>query len=180
MRTFSPPVDGIALKAISKKGTQRKKIPFYILCPVAFICNLLADPVSNDQIKATPNGQSRVWGLQWKRQIGPSKGSASKGFGPISVLSLSNDLAYELLTFIITVLYADGIKNRHFQNLFAGLQWKVNPYICLLGKTTPPFLAPSNSISTEKCLWQFQEATISNSAVRHNKGKCHKILAVQL
>lgn len=94
-------------------------VPFHILCPVALICNLVMDPLSNDQIKAMPNGQTGVWGLPWKRQNGPSKGSASKGFGPIPVLSLSNDLAYDSLNFIITVLYADCIKNRHFQNLFA-------------------------------------------------------------
>lgn len=138
------------------------------------------DPLSNDRIKAVPNRQTGVWGLQWKRQNGPSKGFASKGFGPIPVPSLSNDLAYDSLNFIITVLYADCIKNRHFQNLFAELQWKVKPFRGLFGKTNYSFLALSNSISTENSLWQFQEATFFNSAVLHNKGKCHKILAAQL
>lgn len=106
-------------------------VPSHIPCPVALICNLLMDPLSNEQIKAVPNG---FGGLQWKRQNRPLKGSASKGFGPIPVPSLLNDLVYDSLDFIITVLYADCIKNRHFQNLFAGRQWKVKPFRGLFGE----------------------------------------------
>lgn len=121
-------------------------MPFHILCPVDLICNLVMGPLSNDRIKAVPNGQTGIWGLHWERQNVPSKGSASKGFGLIPVPSLSNDLAYDSLNFIITVLYADCIKNRHFQNLFAGLQWKVQSFRGYFWQNK----TISNSVSTKK------------------------------
>lgn len=49
-----------------------------------------------------------------------------------------------------------------------------------LAKQTIPFLPFEIAWSTKNSLRQFQEATFSNSAVLHNKGKGHKILAVQL
>lgn len=82
-------------------------LPFHIVCPVALICKLVMEPLANDRIKAGQVDRLGFGGLQWKRQNEPLKGSASEGFNPIPVHSLSNDLAYDSLNFIITVLYAD-------------------------------------------------------------------------